>query len=409
MRKRYIVTKALEPEGLYAESLPELSTDYEENLTPGLDTVVVARELEEAEVGEVLSRPHILAVEEDVEDHALGYNGFDDSALKYHQIDKAVALGAKGTGVMVAVLDTGIKLETRLKHFAERYINGQSFIPGELVEDENGHGDFCCVAATPDDSMLVVGKVLSNEGSGSRSGIIAGMNWAVEQGADILSMSLGGSGSSTAYDATIRAAKSAGCVVFAAAGNGGREDEPVNCPGNSPDAYCVAAIDHKSGKMADFSCRGPEVDFTAAGVGIKYDGQNWSGTSMATPLAARCYATVRGKANSWQTAYNAFLVSLEDTPAPAEADGAGVPKVIKGLDALVPGAPEPEPPTSTPLPTMSTSKFVVKGVKERTLITRRSKPWAIAEPVPEGVKSADSSDVCCGGRSSGCGGSYSSG
>lgn len=295
MPKRYIVTKHYEPEGMYALELPPLVEDYEIDLTPDLPTVVKARYLEQEEVEEVASRPHIISVEEDVEDKALYYNNFDAGALAYHEVTTAEAKGYNGKGIKVAVLDTGIKQSTVDGLFKDRLIASQSFISGEGVEDGNGHGDFCSVAATPQEADLIVGKVLSNEGSGSRSGIIAGMSWAVGEGAQIISMSLGGSGSSAAYDATIRAAKDKGCVVFAAAGNDGREGGPVNCPGNAPDAYAVAAINHRSGQIADFSCRGPELDFAAAGVGIQYGGKSWSGTSMSTPIATRVYSTILGE------------------------------------------------------------------------------------------------------------------
>lgn len=414
MPKRYIVTKHYDPQGMYALELPPLADEEEEDLTPGLDAVVKARYLEEDEVEEVRERPHIISVEEDVDDKALYFNNFDASALAYHELNTAEAKGYQGKGVNVAVLDTGIKQSTVDGLFKDRLIAAMSFIEGEEVEDGNGHGDFCSVAATPDQGNLIVGKVLSNEGSGSRSGIISGMSWAVEQGAHIISMSLGGSGSSAAYDATIRAAKEKGCIVFAAAGNDGRENGPVNCPGNAPDAYAVAAINHRSGQIADFSCRGPEVDFAAAGVNIQYGGKSWSGTSMATPLATRCYATLKGIHPDWRSAYKAFLSALEDTPAPSTDDGAGVPKLARAVAIPPPGeAPAPLPETPEPkLPKMSTVAFMVRGVKEKTLITKSGKPWAIAEPLPKekgkGDQNSRSNDVCCGNRSTCCGGSHSS-
>lgn len=387
MTKRYIVTKSFEPEGAYQASLSSLAFHEEEDLAPGLPAVVKRRYLNEHEVNEVRARPHVIGVEEDVHDQALmGYGGFDEGALAFHQLSAAAQSGWRGKGVRVAVLDTGINGQTATEHFGGRLVGARSFVPGEEVEDGNGHGDFCAVAACPDDAELLVGKVLSNEGSGARSGIIEGMSWAVAQGAHIISMSLGGSGSSAAYDATIRAAKAQGCLVFAAAGNDGRENGPVNCPGNAVDAYAVAAINHRSGQIADFSCKGPEVDFCAAGVGINYKGKGWSGTSMATPLAARCYATLRGQTNDWRDAYKAFLTSLKDTPAPSTDDGAGYPLVTVGMPKLpVVGPPGPPPdkpePTKPELPSITFLSFIAHGVKERSVVTKSRKPWVIAEPV----------------------------
>lgn len=113
-------------------------------------------------------------------------------------------------------------------------------------------------------------------------------------------------------------------------------------------------------------------------------------------------------------AMKAFYACLEDTPAPVTDDGGGVPKVLKGVSVIAPtpGKPDTPEPDDEYLPKMSTVGFVLRGVKEKTLITKNRKPWAIAEPVPkdkkEGEQNFSSGDVCCGNRSTGCGGSHSS-
>ena len=110
-----------------------------------------------------------------------------------------------GDGIGLAVLDTGINLNH--PDFQGRVVEGQtavSFVPGETVQDGNGHGTHCAgLAAGPQDprrgrrygvafdASLLVGKVLNDQGSGYDSQILDGMDWAAEKGAKIISMSLG--------------------------------------------------------------------------------------------------------------------------------------------------------------------------------------------------------------------------
>lgn len=359
--KRYIVTKSHEPTGQYREGLRPLRFEPEEDITPEIDNVVIKRRwLLPDEVDEVESRAHIVAVEEDVEDYALPTKSFtlsddpppdffDQTALEYHEIVEAYRGGHRGQGVIVGVADTGIKQETGVRLVLSPE-DMKSFIPNEAVNDQNGHGDFCCVAARPYDAKLKVAKVLSNQGSGSRSGIISGIAWLADQGAQVISLSLGGSGTSAAYDELFRGLQAKGVTVFAAAGNGGREGEPVNAPGNSPFVNCVAAVNHRGGgAVADFSCKGPEVDFAGAGVNIQYAGRNWSGTSMATPLVARVFATILGKAKDAAVALKAMQKTCEDTLAPPTHEGLGIPRAFDAIEAL-PREEPPTPPPPTPPP-----------------------------------------------------------
>lgn len=117
---------------------------------------------------------------------------------------QAWAEGFDGKGTTVAVLDTGI--DATHPDVKDRVKQSRSFVPGEEVVDGNGHGTHVAstiagsgaasdgankgVAPAAD---LIVGKVLSNEGSGADSGIIEAMEWAKAEGADVVSMSLGSS------------------------------------------------------------------------------------------------------------------------------------------------------------------------------------------------------------------------
>ena len=140
-----------------------------------------------------------------------------------------------GNGMKVAVLDTGMDLLH--PDFAGRSIVSQSFVPGEAVQDGQGHGTHCIGTAcgfkdlngrrygVAHKSTIYVGKVLSNAGSGSSAWIIAGMEWAIVNGCQVISMSLGNTSPtpSTAYGTVGRRALQNGCLIVAAAGNHGRK------------------------------------------------------------------------------------------------------------------------------------------------------------------------------------------
>jgi subtilisin family serine protease len=239
-----------------------------------------------------------------------------------------------GAGTTVAVLDTGLDLDH--PDFADRSITAQSFVSGEAPQDGHGHGTHCvgtsCGPASPQgsrrygvasDAAILVGKVLSNQGRGTDGSILAGINWAVANQAQVISMSLGANVPwvSTAYETAGRRALDAGSLIVAAAGNNAMRSIGfkgfVGIPANSPSIMAVAAVDSRLG-IADFSARsnplveGGKVDVAGPGVAVY---SSWpmperyriiSGTSMATPHAAGIAALwheVTGKMGSglWST------------------------------------------------------------------------------------------------------------
>lgn len=222
----------------------------------------------------------------------------------------------KGKGVNIAVLDTGFNL----KHldFMERTIKSKSFIKRQKVDDRNGHGSHCIGIAAGDInkrtgtrhgvagmSNIFVGKVLSNEGEGTDSSILAGIEWALANQCKVISMSLGasvdpGESYSQTYNQVAARAAKLGAIIIAAAGNDSDREagiiKPVNHPANCPSIMAVAALDKKS-NIAYYSCGavnldGGQVDIIAPGSDIYSswkgpDNYNTiSGTSMATPFVA---------------------------------------------------------------------------------------------------------------------------
>ncbi|RYZ56933.1 MAG: peptidase S8 and S53 subtilisin kexin sedolisin [Chitinophagaceae bacterium] len=231
------------------------------------------------------------------------------------QAIKLPASKCTGAGVNIAVLDTGLNLTH--PDFSRLKIQHKSFIKRQGVEDANGHGTHCCGISVgaiqkktgwrygvAKDANLFVGKVLSNQGVGYDSGILAGIEWALQNKCKVISMSLGsgveeGETFSPAYERVARTALANGCIIIAAAGNESEREfglvKPVGHPANCPSVMAVAALDNDL-RVADFSCgglnlNGGQVDIAAPGVDIysSWKGRKHrtiSGTSMATPFVA---------------------------------------------------------------------------------------------------------------------------
>jgi subtilisin family serine protease len=188
-------------------------------------------------------------------------------------------------------------------------------VPGATVDDGNRHGTHSAgIACGPATSRfgprygvasgadLWVAKVLGDDGSGAERQILAGLDWAVGEGADVASMSLGGDVPTPriAYERAGGRALRQGTLVVAAAGNNADRVHGqvgfVGVPANSTSVMAVGAIDREI-RVANFSPRGNagdggRVDVVAPGVDVRSarpeppGGVVLSGTSMATPHVA---------------------------------------------------------------------------------------------------------------------------
>ncbi|MGC4808764.1 S8 family serine peptidase [Micromonospora sp. DT233] len=244
----------------------------------------------------------------------------------------AWAAGRDGSGVKVAVLDTGV--DAAHPDLAGRIIEARDFSDSGSAGDGHGHGTH--VAATVAGSgaasgtarkgvapgaRLLVGKVLDDGGSGYDSGIIAGMEWAAHSGAKVVTMSLGGTptdGTDPMSQAVNDLTARTGALFVVAAGNEGAPSS-VGTPGAAAAALTVGAVDRDE-NLADFSSRGPRVgdaglkpEITAPGVGIvaaraagttlgtpvDESYTSMSGTSMATPHVAGAAAILAQEHPDW--------------------------------------------------------------------------------------------------------------
>jgi subtilisin family serine protease len=209
---------------------------------------------------------------------------------------------ATGKGVKIAIGDTGYT-----KHVdGPEPIASRSFINGQTIRDGNGHGTHCAGTALGRNGIgvapgadLIVFKCLSDQGSGSSSGIAAGIRWAADQGADVISLSLGGGSSYTPTNQAIDYAFSKGCLVNSAAGNSGfnGSTNTIGWPAKYNGSLCCGAY-RSDGQIASFSSGGRELDWACPGqdiISFSTNGSGFrsmSGTSMATPYGSGFLALV---------------------------------------------------------------------------------------------------------------------
>ncbi|MFE7329321.1 S8 family serine peptidase [Streptomyces sp. NPDC057565] len=296
----------------------------------------------------------------------------DRSTAQVHA-PEAWAAGYDGKGTKVAVLDTGVDAEH--PDLVSRVAAAENFTDSKTTDDRQGHGTH--TASTVGGSgaasdgrkkgvapgaSLLIGKVLNDQGYGLDSWIIAGMQWAVDQQADVVSMSLGnpriGDCTDPMAQATKQLSQNKHTLFVIAAGNSGSSTETVSSPGCVPSVLTVGAVD-RDDTTAWFSSRGPVavthtlkpeiaapgVDISAASAGGRgvYAYRTMSGTSMATPHVAGAAAVVRQAHPDWTAQQiKAALVSSARTGGKvAEADqtGGGVLDVFGAVNQKVLSAP----------------------------------------------------------------------
>ncbi|MEE1796092.1 S8 family serine peptidase [Streptomyces sp. BE308] len=295
-----------------------------------------------------------------------------DKSTKQVGADLAWAAGYDGKGTKVAVLDTGADAEH--PDLKGRITASENFTDSDSTDDRQGHGTHTLSTvggsgAASDGKKkgvapgadLLVGKVLNDSGSGAASWIIAGMQWAVDNKADVVSMSLGSAAPTDCTDPMSLAAEELGhskdTLFVVAAGNIGPTLNTVSSPGCAPSVLTVGAVD-RDDSTANFSSRGPAIgshtlkpEIAAPGVAISaaaaggrgpYAYQSMSGTSMATPHVAGAAAIVKQRHPDWTAQQvKAALVSSAKSAVPGDVreTGAGRLDVARAIDTAVVGSP----------------------------------------------------------------------
>ncbi|NGY59789.1 S8 family peptidase [Lentzea sp. NEAU-D13] len=290
-----------------------------------------------------------------------------DQTTKQVGAPAAWAQGLNGTGVTVAVVDTGI--DPNHPDVAGKITAAENFSDEPDVVDRHGHGTHVAstIAGTgagsagkykgvAPEAKLVIAKVFNGAGEADTSQVMAGIDWAARSGAKIVNLSLGGDvtdGSDDLSAQVDRLSAETGVLFVVAAGNNGPAGRSITSPGAAAAALTVGAVDRQN-KLAQFSSTGPRIgdahvkpEINAPGVGVVaaraadtsmgapvsdlYTAS--SGTSMATPHVAGAAALLVQQHPDWpaQTLKNALVTSAADVGLPWYEQGAGRLDVAKAV------------------------------------------------------------------------------
>ncbi|SDX72233.1 S8 family serine peptidase [Paenibacillus sp. CF384] len=275
----------------------------------------------------------------------------------------------KGKNIKIAVLDTGISQHPDLS-----ISGGVSYVDGTSdYHDDNGHGTHVSgtiaaldnnigIEGVASQSLIYAVKVLDQNGSGSYSKVIEGIQWAIDNDIDIISMSFGGSENSQILHEALIEAKDKGIILVAAAGNKGIGEETEMSPALFPEVISVGAVT-KSHKRSVFSSTGAEIDLVAPGTDILSTTNSGaygelSGTSMSVPHVVGSAAAIWS--DNPQLTSNEVVNKLYETATPlgeANQYGHGLINLAKAVglteSPIEPYTNEDQQPSENTLPTLS--------------------------------------------------------
>ncbi len=297
--------------------------------------------------------------------------------------------GFTGKNVTVAVIDTGLSPHADLMKPKNRIVGFKDFVNNKTKPyDDNGHGTHVAgiiasngyssngkyAGIAPEANILAV-KALDDTGSGSTSDIVSAIQWVVETkdkyNTKIINLSLGSPATNPYYSdplaQAVEGAVKSGLTVVVAAGNSGPSRKTILCPGNSPSAITVGAVDdNKTPELNDdfiapFSSRGPtndgliKPDIVAPGVDImSLSNKNvnsyvsLSGTSMATPVISGACSLMYQRNNNMKPKQIKYLLknSCVDLKDKKENQGSGIINLKNVFESDISDIPEDNNATS---------------------------------------------------------------
>lgn len=279
-------------------------------------------------------------------------NGFvNQKAFDQVNLDGA-SVEYSGQGVTVAVLDTGVALTHTM--LVTRLLPGLDVVGGDNSPDDEGaglawgHGTHVAgiVARMAPASMILPVRVLDTNGRGNTFLLAYAIEWAVDNGTDVINLSLGTDQDSRVLRDVIERATAHGVIVVAAAGNQNQSLERYPAAYPFKGVLAVTAVDDHNAKAA-FANFGPWIDLAAPGVGITSSVigpqglgyASWSGTSMATPFVSGAAALAReAEPNE----------SVDEVAARLKLHAGDLPDGLGGLLDVTEALAGDEPPLLTP-------------------------------------------------------------
>ncbi|SFQ36378.1 subtilisin [Salibacterium halotolerans] len=266
-------------------------------------------QLTDEEAAQLSSEDGVSYVEPDQDVKIQAVEGLENWGLERTKTPQAWDDNVTGSDVEVAVVDTGISTSHPSLDVADGY-SAVSYT--DSYNDDNGHGSHTAgiigayqpsmglMGVAPDVELSAV-KVLDENGSGTLSQVLSGLEWAIEQDVDIINMSFGTLTDSSTMKEMLDEAYENGIIVTAASGNRGEGEEEdtdrVEFPARYDSVVAVGAVDKKN-ERAYFSASGDAVELSAPGEDIvsTYKGHSYgplSGTSMATPFVSGAFALLK--------------------------------------------------------------------------------------------------------------------
>jgi len=264
--------------------------------------------------------------------------------------------------VVIASLDTGVDLSQ--PDLLGNLVGGYNALSGSSdTTDDNGHGTWSAgvAGATSDNTIGVASycwrcslmpvKVLGADGTGTTANVAAGITWATDHGARVISMSLSGTTGTNTLQNAVQYAHSRGVVLVAAAGNSG--SATPNYPAAYPEVLGVAGTDPNDA-LYSWSNYGTWVKLAAPGCSYTTGRAGWYGSFCGTSAATPAVAGIAGLALSYSAGATNTRV---EAALEASAVNTGAPVGYGRVDAyatlLALGTPAPPAPTITAAPTAS--------------------------------------------------------
>ncbi|HAM96354.1 MAG: serine protease precursor [candidate division WS6 bacterium GW2011_GWC1_36_11] len=302
---------------------------------------------------------------------------------------------SQGTGVKVAVIDTGAELTH--SDLSANIVTGYDFVNNDTnPSDDNGHGTHVSgIIASTQNSAGNIGaayqakimpiKVLNNEGYGYLSDVAKGIYYAADNGARIINMSLGSSSDSLTLKTAIDYAAKKGVLMVAAAGN--ESGSSCQYPAAYSSVICVGATD-TSNKLASFSNMGSELSAPGVSNYSTYIGNTYrymSGTSMATPHVAGAAAVVASFCTTCTTAE--IRTVLKNTAVDLGTTGYdsvfgyGLVDLVAAINSLRPVEEVPVETPTTETPVTETPTTTVPDTTKNQ--TKQNQPQSIKFVEPE--------------------------